>query len=93
MTTKLFVGNLSFTTDSDSLINAFSECGNVQEVKLIKDSMTNKSRGFAFVQMTTTAEAQKAISDLNGAEVEGRTIVVSVAKDREPRSKMVHKNW
>ncbi len=93
MTTKLFVGNLNFTTDSDSLINAFSECGNVQEVKLIKDSMTNRSRGFAFVQMTTTAEAQKAISDLNGAEMEGRTIVVSVAKDREPRSKMVHKNW
>nr|BDT27768.1 RNA-binding protein [Bacteriovorax sp. HI3] len=93
MTKKLFVGNLNFSTTSDNLINAFSDFGNVQEVKVIIDNMTNRSRGFAFINMETESEAQRAISHLNGSELDGRSIVVSVAKELAPRTTSFSKKW
>ncbi len=80
MTKKLFVGNLSYTTTNETLINFFSDFGNVQDVSIITNHANNKSKGFAFVNMETTAEAQSAIVNLNGSDLDGRNIIVSVAK-------------
>jgi len=85
MTNKLFVGNLNFQTTNDDLINTFSDFGNVQEVKIIIDRDTQKSKGFAFLTMTNESEAQKAISNLNGKEVNGRAMVVNIAKELEKK--------
>lgn len=93
MTKKLFVGNLSYNTTSDHLINTFSDFGNVQDVKIIMDRETNRSKGFAFIEMNDEAEAQSAISGLNGSDIEGRKIIVSVAKELEPRSKSNNSRW
>lgn len=93
MTKKLFVGNLNFTTTANNLINAFSDFGNVQDVKIIIDNITNRSKGFAFIEMNDEVEAQKAISSLNGFEFEGRKIVVSVAKENEQRNKRLNSKW
>jgi RNA recognition motif-containing protein len=87
MTKKLFVGNLSYNSTNESLTSAFSDFGNVQDVKIIIDRITNKSKGFAFINMSTDAEARQAISSLNGADVDGRKIVVSEAKEMEPRER------
>lgn len=93
MTKKLFVGNLNFTITANNLINAFSDFGNVQDVKLIMDHITNRSKGFAFVEMADASEAQKAIASLNGFEMEGRNIIVSVAKENEQRNKRLNSRW
>lgn len=93
MTKKLFVGNLNFTITANNLINAFSDFGNVQDVKLIMDHITNRSKGFAFVEMADACEAQKAIASLNGFEMEGRNIIVSVAKENEQRNKRLNSRW
>lgn len=93
MTKKLFVGNLNYTTTSDNLINTFSDFGNVQEVKVIIDHMTNRSKGFAFISMESESEAQSAIANLNGMDMDGRKIIVSVAKEMEPRERSFSKRW
>lgn len=85
MTNKLFVGNLNFQTTNDDLINTFSDFGNVQEVKIIIDRDTQKSKGFAFLTMANESEAQKAISNLNGKEVNGRAMVVNIANELEKK--------
>jgi len=85
MATKLFVGKLSYDTTDDSLQAAFAQHGTVTSAKVIMDRDTNKSKGFAFVEMEDDAAAQAAIAALDGKEFEGRTIVVSVAKPREDR--------
>lgn len=86
MGTKLYVGNLSFDTTEDTLRALFSADGRqVSEVAVVMDRMTGRARGFAFVQMGSPADAQAAISSLDGREVDGRTIRVSEARDRGDR--------
>jgi RNA recognition motif-containing protein len=85
MSNKLFVGNLSFNTTENDLQDAFSAHGTVTETNLMMDRMTNRPRGFAFVTMSSADEAQKAISALNGKEMDGRALTVNVAKPREER--------
>src|SRR3978361_1979552 len=83
--TKLYVGNLSFNTTETDLQDLFAQAGPVQEVTLMQDKFTGKSRGFAFVTMTTEADAQKAITEFNGKTVEGRPLTVNEARPREAR--------
>ena len=85
MGTKLYVGNLSFNTTETDLQDLFAQAGPVQEVTLMQDKFTGKSRGFAFVTMTTDADAQKAITEFNGKTVEGRPLTVNEARPREAR--------
>ena len=86
MEVKLYVGNLSYQTSEDDLRTLFAKAGQVASVALIKDRDTCNSKGFAFVEMTTQAEAQKAISMLNGFNLEDRELKVNLAKPREERS-------
>ena len=85
MGTKLYVGNLSFNTTENELQELFAQAGTVQEVSLMQDKFTGKSRGFAFVTMGSDEDAQNAISKLNGQTVEGRALTVNEARPREPR--------
>src|SRR5450432_398258 len=85
MGTKLYVGNLSFNTTETDLQDLFAQAGPVQEVTLMQDKFTGKSRGFAFVTMTTEADAQKAVTEFNGKTVEGRPLTVNEARPREAR--------
>jgi len=85
MGTKLYVGNLSFNTTENELQELFSQAGAVQEVTLMQDKFTGKSRGFAFVTMGSEQDAQNAISKLNGQTVEGRALTVNEARPREAR--------
>jgi cold-inducible RNA-binding protein len=85
MGTKLYVGNLSFNTTENELQELFAQAGTVQEVSLMQDKFTGKSRGFAFVTMGSEEDAQNAISKLNGQTVEGRPLTVNEARPREPR--------
>jgi RNA recognition motif-containing protein len=80
MSTKLYVGNLSFNTSNQDLIDLFSESGTVSSANIIEDRETGRSRGFGFVEMSSPAEAQEAISALNGKEVDGRALKVNEAK-------------
>jgi len=86
MSTKLFVGNLSFNTTENDLLDAFAAHGTVVEANLMMDRVTGKPRGFGFVTMSTPEEAQKAIEALNGASFGGRALTVNVAKPREERT-------
>ena len=87
MGTRLYVGNLSYNVTEPELKDAFGENGrNVKEVKVVLDRDTGRPRGFAFVEMTTDAEAAQAIETLNGREIQGRPINVSEARERAPRS-------
>lgn len=85
MATKLYVGNLPFNTTENELQELFSQAGPVQEVMLMQDKFTGKSRGFAFVTMGSDADAQKAIAEINGKTMEGRALTVNEARPREPR--------
>jgi cold-inducible RNA-binding protein len=85
MATKLYVGNLPFNTTENELQELFSQAGPVQEVMLMQDKFTGKSRGFAFVTMGSDADAQKAIAEINGKTIEGRALTVNEARPREPR--------
>ena len=85
MGTRLYVGNLSFTTTEGELKDHFADCGSVTSCNIIMDKYTNKSRGFAFVEMATQEDANKAISEKNGKELQGRALTVNEAKPREER--------
>jgi RNA recognition motif-containing protein len=85
MGNRLYVGNLSFNATETDLMDLFGQAGTVKDVALIQDRVTGKSRGFAFVTMTTDQEAANAISQLNGKSIEGRTISVNEARPREER--------
>ena len=85
MGTKLYVGNLSFNTTENELQELFSQAGTVQEVSLMQDKFTGKSRGFAFVTMGSEEDAQSAISKFNGQTIEGRPLTVNEARPREAR--------
>lgn len=82
MSTKLFVGNLPFATTDQDLQNEFANAGLVNSATVIKDRETGRSRGFGFVEMSTDEEAQKAIEMFNGKEMEGRAIVVNIAREK-----------
>lgn len=82
MATNIYVGNLSFTTDSNELENLFAEYGAVDRAQVITDRETGRSRGFGFVEMANDDEAQNAIESLNGKDVDGRELRVNVAKER-----------
>jgi RNA recognition motif-containing protein len=85
MSTKLFVGNLSFNTTENDLQEAFAAHGQVVEANLMMDRMTGRSRGFAFITYSTPEEAQKAISAMNGAQLDGRALTVNIARPKEDR--------
>jgi cold-inducible RNA-binding protein len=86
MSEKLFVGNVSFNTTENDLQDAFAAHGTVVETNLMVDRATGRPRGFAFVTMSTPEEAQKAITEMNGKELNGRALTVNVARPREERS-------
>ncbi len=83
MGNKLYVGNLSFNLTSDDLQEYFSGAGTVESAKIIEDRDTGRSRGFAFVEMSSDEEAASAIEQFNGQEYEGRNLVVNEARPRE----------
>ena len=85
MGTKLYVGNLSPTTTQAQIQDLFKASGNVVSCTLIMDKVTSKSKGFAFVEMGSDAEAAKAMADCNGKELDGRALKVNEAKPREER--------
>lgn len=80
--TNIFVGNLSFQTNQDDLMAAFSQYGNVERVNIVTDRDSGQSRGFAFVEMTERRDAETAISKLNGAELNGRAMNVNEARPK-----------
>ncbi len=80
--TNIFVGNLSFQTTQDELVAAFSQYGNVERVNIVTDRDTGQPRGFAFVEMTERRDAETAISQLNGAELNGRAMNVNEARPK-----------
>ena len=84
MNNRLYVGNLAFHTTEDTLQQTFSAVGTVSEAKLVIDRETGRSRGFAFVSMSTDEEAQAAIDQLNGADLDGRALRVNIAEERRP---------
>jgi cold-inducible RNA-binding protein len=86
MSTRLFVGNLSYETNELELRDIFTQMGNVLEVKVVTDRDTGRSRGFAFVEMSNAGEATKAIAEVNGRELGGRTLKVNEAESRAPRA-------
>jgi len=85
MNTKLYVGNLAFHTTEGTIQGAFAQFGEVAEAKLVLDRETGRSRGFAFVTMATAEGAQKAIEQMNGADLDGRALRVNEAEERRPR--------
>ena len=84
---KIYIGNMPFTTTDTDLNAMFAKHGNVTSVNIITDKFSNRPRGFAFVEMDTDESAQKAIAALNGTQLEGRALVVNTAKPQEERGR------
>lgn len=99
MATKLFVGKLSFDTTDASLLELFKTYGDVVSATVIMDKMTNRSRGFGFVEMSDLKAAQNAMKELNGKDFEGQNIVVNAANpprqsnDRTGRDSGYRRSW
>jgi RNA recognition motif-containing protein len=85
MNKKLYVGGLPYAVTDDQLHELFAAHGTVESARVITDRYTDRSRGFGFVEMSTAQEAEAAIAALDGTELQGRTLVVNVAKPREDR--------
>ena len=85
MSMKLYVGNLSFGTMEDDLQRLFSQVGSVESIAMVTDRDTGRSRGFAFVEMSSQSEGEAAIAKFNGSELDGRSLTVNEAKPREDR--------
>lgn len=83
--TKLFVGGLPYAMNDQDLQNLFSEYGTVASAVVITDRQTGRSKGFGFVELEDDSAAQKAVEEMNGKDVDGRSIAVSVARPREER--------
>lgn len=86
MSKRLFVGSIAWGTTNDGLKKHFEQVGAVEEATVLTDKMTGRSRGFGFVTMTNDADADAAVSKLNGSDLDGRKLVVSEARPREERS-------
>lgn len=84
---KIYVGNLSYATTEDGLRTEFQKHGTVDEVTIVVDRFTGRSRGFAFVTMSNSAEANAAIAALNGKELDGRTVSVNEARSKKPEGR------
>ena len=82
---KLYVGNLPYSANQESLQTTFSQCGTVDSVNLITDRDTGQSKGFGFIEMSSDSEAQKAIQELDSKEIDGRVIKVNEAKPKTQR--------
>lgn len=91
MSTRLYVGNLSYSTMESDIADLFSQAGQVVSCHLMVDRNTNRSRGFAFVEMASEAEASRAIQMFNGKEFQGRALRVNEARPREPRADFGHR--
>ncbi|MEK6526867.1 MAG: RNA-binding protein [Nitrospirota bacterium] len=87
MGNKLYVGGLPYSVTDQQLQDLFTQHGTVSSAKVISDRYTGRSRGFGFVEMATSEEAQKAIAAMNGTQFEGRTLVVNEAKPQEKRER------
>ena len=85
MASKLYVGGLAYSTTSEGLREFFAQSGNVLSATVITDRFSGQSRGFGFVEMASRAEGEAAISQLNGTEINGRSLTVNEAKPRENR--------
>ena len=85
MQSKLYVGNLSYSTSEDDLRQLFSQAGQIKEVIIITDRETRRSKGFGFVEMMTQAEAEKAITMFNDHDLQGRRMMVNIARPRDDR--------
>ncbi|MBK7705764.1 MAG: RNA-binding protein [Acidobacteria bacterium] len=83
MSTKLYVGNLSFRVSDDDLFEHFSQAGSVESANVVQDRETGRSRGFGFVEMASEDDANNAIAQFNGQEYDGRNMVVNEARPRE----------
>ena len=86
MSKKLYIGNLPYSANDQSLTDKFSECGTVSSAKVIMDRDSGRSKGFAFVEMSTDAEAAESISRFHGTDLDGRAMNVSEAKPMVPRN-------
>ena len=84
---NIYVGNLSYQSTEDELRDLFAEFGDVVSAKLIVDKFTGQSKGFGFVEMSNNSEAQKAMDELNGRDVNGRSVTVNQARPRQDRSR------
>ncbi len=82
MASKIFVGNLPFKVDQVRLESVFAEFGSVVSAKIIMDKKTNRSRGYGFVEFEEMVEAEKAVDQMNGKELDGRSLTVSIAKNQ-----------
>lgn len=85
MATKLFVGGLPWAVDDAQLQDFFSKVGTVVSASVIKDKFSGRSKGFGFVEFASEEEAQKAVEELNGKDMDGRNIIVNEARPQEPR--------
>jgi len=95
---KIYIGNMPFSVTDSQLNEMFAKHGNVNSVNIITDKISNRPRGFAFVEMETEEAAQKAIAELNGTQLEGRALVVNQAKPQTERSnrsfgERSNRNW
>ena len=90
---KLYVGNLPYSATDMNLNEAFSQCGTVESARVVMDRDTGRSKGFAFVEMSSDSEAQIAISKLNGANYDGRAMNVSEARPQAPRDNGARRSW
>jgi len=86
MASKLYVGGLSYSTTSETLREYFAQCGTVESAAVITDKFSGQSRGFGFVEMATAEEAQRAISELNGKDLDGRKLTVNLSPPKAPGS-------
>ncbi|MCZ8254028.1 MAG: RNA-binding protein [Hylemonella sp.] len=86
MSSKLYVGNLSYSVRDDDLQQKFGEFGDVQSAKVMMDRDTGRSKGFGFVEMGSADQAESAIRGMNGQNVDGRDMVVNIARPMEPRT-------
>lgn len=98
MNNRLYVGNLSYGVTDDSLRSCFAECGEVTDMHIAMDRETGRARGFAFVTMKTDADAGNAMSQLNGAMLDGRPLRVNIAEPRPARgddrsARGGHRGW
>ncbi|MCI0662108.1 MAG: RNA-binding protein [Acidobacteria bacterium] len=82
MAFRLYVGGLSLSTEEDEVRELFSQIGDVASCRLVRDRDSNKSRGFAFLEMASEADAQRAISQFNGYQLSGQTLTVNVAREK-----------